>query len=441
MPHDDSDSLTLPSRPHLAATVRTKATVRVLGWGGLIAVVLIAGTFFLTRERGRLSVEVVAVRRGAIVSTATSIATGTIESEREVQAAFQTAGVVAEVLASEGDKVTRGQILARLDDREARATYEVARANLAAATAEHARAVASRRVRETTSVTEQAAAEAEAGRATADLGRAKRLSEEGIASRQDLDRAEAESRAAEAGAEAARARGLDREIAGLDVTAAAARVDHARAALDAARVTLDRCTLLAPFDAVVTARHVQVGQTVAPVILATTPLFSLVDRSALYVRASFDETDAGRLRQGLAARLSLDAFPGHALEGSVSEVAPVVSTARLESRSVSVKIRFTGDTPGIIPGMSADAEVIFETKESVLLAPSDALMERGEQRSLYIADGGYARRIAVTTGLSNWDATEIVSGVAEGDLVIVSLDVPGLREDSAVRVAATRSWP
>ena len=91
--------------------------------------------------------------------------------------------------------------------------------------------------------------------------------------------------------------------------------------------------------------------------------------------------------------------------------------------------------------MSADAEVIFDRKESVLLAPSDALMVRGEKKSLYIADGGRARRATVTTGLSNWDATEIVSGLAEGDLVIVSLDVPGLREESPVRIATTRSWP
>jgi len=438
MPYREIDTVTVAPRTGTAFQARVRALPTAFVWGTIFLVTLAGAMFFYSRISDRIPVEVSPVVLGPIVSSVSSITTGTVESDRDVQVSFQTAGVVAEVLAEEGDRVVRGQVLARLDAREARANVELARANLTAAVATHERAIASRVMRETTTVTDAAGAEALAERGRADLDRIRRLNEEGIASRQDLDRAEAEARLANAGSESARARGGDREMAALEAAAAAAAVNQAEAALLAARVAQERCDLASPFDAVVSTRHIQIGQTVAPAIVAMTPVFSLVDPASLYIRANFDEVDVSKLRTGLAARLTFDAFDDRSFDGAISEIAPVISTARLENRSIGVKIRLESEAPGVMPGMSADAEILIDRKESTLVVPSDAILDRGGARWVYVVEGGRARRRDVTTGLRNWELTEIVSGLSAGENVIVSLDIPELREGSPVRVAETR---
>ncbi len=439
MPHGDSDAVGVTARTLPLATARIRSLPRVVTWGVLALAAALGALALAGRTRGRIPVEITLVVRGPVVAAVASITTGTVESEREVQAAFQISGTVAEVFAREGDHVAAGQPLARLDDREARANFDLSRANLAAAAANLERARAYEKLRAATIETDEAGAAAADERSRADLLRLRRLFKEGIASQQDLDRAEAEARIAEAAAAAAHARRGEKEMAARDVAAAAAAVEQARASVETARVALDRCTLTAPFEAVVSSRDVQVGQTVAPVILATSPLFTLVDRRSLHVRASFDEVDAARIRTGLLARLTLDAFPDRAFDGSVAEISPVISTTRLENRSVSVKIAFAGDVAGVMPGMSADAEIRIDRKDAAAFVPSDAVMDRESRRYVYVVDGGVARRREVVTGLSNWDVTEIVSGVVDGDRVIVTLDIPDLRDGAAVRVAGTRS--
>jgi HlyD family secretion protein len=201
-----------------------------------------------------------------------------------------------------------------------------------------------------------------------------------------------------------------------------------------ARVALQRTLITAPFDGVVSARLVQPGQTVAP----STPLFSLVDRDDIHVRATFDEVDVGRLATGQHARLLLDSFPGRTFEGVLDEISPTVSTSKQENRTVTGKIRFTGDAAGVRPGMSADAEIVVGSSDDALFLPTDVIVQSkgaGGRPSVLVVRGGRVQPQKVETGLSNWDFTEIVSGVSESEQVVSSLDVPGLTPGARVRIA------
>jgi HlyD family secretion protein len=442
MPLDGSHAAAAAVPQRAAVRARPWTLRRAAGWilagagGAALLAVLGSGA------GRRVPVQAIEVARGPIEATLAAVTTGTVESDRQVDVAFQTSGVVAEVLADAGDEVRRGALLARLDDREARAALDLARADLEASRANHERAIAALKVRGTASTSGEAEARARLDRAQADLDRTERLFREGIASRQDLDRAEADARIARAAHDAARARGGDRDMAELEAAAAAAAVEQARARVEAAKVALERCALTAPFDATVAERRLEAGQVVVPLILAATPAFRLVDRKALFVRAAFDEADAALLAPGMPARVTLDAAPGRRFDGVVTEVAPVVTTARMENRSIAVEVRLAEAGGAILPGMSADVEILAGRRDSALVVPSDALMEAGGGTFLYVAEEGVARRRAVTTGVANWDLTEIVSGVAEGDLVIVSLDAPGLHDGARVRVeSAARPGP
>ncbi|HET6373064.1 MAG TPA: efflux RND transporter periplasmic adaptor subunit, partial [Candidatus Polarisedimenticolia bacterium] len=392
--------------------------------------VLLASLPFFWR-RG-IDVEVVIVKRGPIVSSATATATGTVESERDVRVMALVPGLISEILTDEGRQVRKGDLLARLDDQEALASHRLALANLESARSGLERAEVSLRVRTDTAGTDLDRAQAVLSKAKSDHARARELHQAGVISSQSVEAAETEERLAVASFEAARSRIADRDIAAKEVAAARSAVAQMEAAARVAQVILDRTRIIAPFDGVISSRFVQPGQTISP----ATPLFSIVDRTDIHVRATFDEVDLGRIQLGQVARLSLDSFPGRHFEGLVDEISPTVSTTRQETRTVGVKIRFTGQIDGVRPGMSADPEIIVGTRDDALYLPTDVILEDhpGEtKRRVFVLDDRTIRLRTIETGLTNWDFTEVLSGVSEGDRVVSDLDEAGLADGTKVR--------
>ncbi len=402
----------------------------LLAAAALLAILVAAVSYV----RGVPEVRVTPAQRGRIISSITSTATGSVESERDVRVTSQVPGQIAEILTDEGDVVSKGKIMARLDDREALASYRLAQATLQNARANLQRAEVSMQVRGGTADTELERTGAVLEKARADSARASELFAAGVISRSALESSEIEQRVAASSHEASRARAADREVAGSEVAAARALVAQTEAAAEVARVALERARITAPFDGIVSARLVQPGQTIVP----STPLFSLVDREDIHARATFDEVDVGRLATGQHARLLLDSFPGRTFEGVLYEISPTVSTSKQENRTVTGKIRFTGDATGVRPGMSADAEIVVGSSDDALFLPTDVIVQSkgaGGRPSVLVVRAGRVRPQEVETGLSNWDFTQIVSGVSEGDLVVSSLDVPGLTPGARVRIA------
>lgn len=359
-----------------------------------------------------LSVTVAPVERGTVEETVTNTRAGTVEARRRAKLSPEVGGLVVEIPHREGERVEQGDVLLRLASDLQRSEALLARRELAAAEAKRDEAclVAERAVRE--------------------RDRQRRLADEGIISEDLLDSAVTAAETGAASCAAARA----------TVEQAAARLGYT--------ATRERQTLLrAPFSGVVADVRIELGEwaTPAPPAVPVPPVLDLIDPSSIYISAPMDEVDAEVLHPGLPARVTVDSRPGEELPGRVLRVAPYVEDVEEQNRTIEIEVEL--DDPAVaaklLPGTSADVEVILETREDVLRVPTLALVE-GE-RVLVVehegdagdGDGGEVGVLAareVETGLSNWNWTEIVSGVEAGRKVVTALDRAGVEEGARVVV-------
>jgi HlyD family secretion protein len=164
------------------------------------------------------------------------------------------------------------------------------------------------------------------------------------------------------------------------------------------------------------------------------PLLTLVDTDRLYVRATIDEFDARQIRLGQEARVSLEALPGRTLRGRLYKISPAVSGERQEARTFSIRVALEEGKEFAKPGMSADVEVIVARRSDALSVPTQATLEGEGRKWVYRVTDGRARTTPVKVGESNWNATEILEGLREGDRVIINPDTPGLSDGVRVRV-------
>ncbi|MHB1844689.1 MAG: efflux RND transporter periplasmic adaptor subunit [Deltaproteobacteria bacterium] len=369
--------------------------LRLLVWPLLIAAIVAA---LLLWPKPPLTVQTARVLRGEVKDVVTSAVAGEVKPDREAQVRSELSGTVARLLARRGDRVAEGQVVVRLDPREldarvdeAKAQLEVARAALAQAQAQEAQA-----------------------KPTAD--RLGRLERQGAATPDQAERARALS------AEAAAA-----------IQSARAQIDQAQAALELAKLSRQKADIAAPFAGALQQLYPEVGAELTP----GAPAFDLTGTEATHVETSIDEADAARVALGQPAELTLDAYPGVRFLGKVSLVAPAVAPdPRLGStRSLPIWVAVEPD-PRLRIGMSSTVEIIVARKVDVLFVPSQVVVGRGAERSVYRLSNGVVKKAQVTVGISNWERTEIRSGLGEGDLVVTSLDAAGLA-DGVRAVAGT----
>jgi HlyD family secretion protein len=152
------------------------------------------------------------------------------------------------------------------------------------------------------------------------------------------------------------------------------------------------------------------------------------------VRAPLDEVDAGKIRPGLPVRITMDAFVGKSFPGRVTRVGAYVSEAQQQNRTFDIDVAFEDArfARTLLPGTSADVEVILEARDEAVRLPTSAILLGG--RVLVVRDGVLVA-VPVRTGLANWEFTEILEGVQPGDRVVISLDRPEVRDGA--RVIAT----
>lgn len=305
------------------------------------------------------------------------VASGTVEAT-EADLGFQAPGRIARVEVREGDPVTVGQEIAALEARELRAGRDGAQGAVEAAEArlrELRSGSRSADVERTRAALNAAARQAEEARREAE--RAGRLFQGGAISRQALDRAETQAAVAQAQRrQAEEALGLVQEGPRTEtIEAQEAMVAQARAALDRTEASLENAVITAPFAGVVTLRHREPGETVAP----GAPVLTLLDRDDRWVRIYVPEDQIGRVQIGQAAAIRSDTYPDRTYEGRVvfigseAEFTPRnVQTPEERTRLVyPVKVRITGD-PGfeLKPGIPADVR-LEETGEDAPEAPGE----------------------------------------------------------------------
>lgn len=359
----------------------------------LILLIGVAGIEFLARSKP-LPVIVQQAERGEVEAIVANTRAGTVKACRRAHLAPQGGGQIAKLQAHVGDRVEAGQVLLTLwnDDLKAQVRLAQAEQKAAAATAE------------------QACLKAEESQR--DARRQKSLMTRGQISEEAYDRAQTNARAGEASCRAARAQ----------VGIAAARVDVATAALE-------RTLLKAPFAGYIAEVNGEVGEyvTPSPPGIPTPPAIDLVDTSCLYISAPIDEVDTPSIKTGMLARITLDAVANHHFLGAVDRIAPYVQEQEKQARTVEVEALFANpdEYKDLIPGYSADLEIIVAQHKDVLRIPTEAVME-GDKVLVYPPTSGILEARSITTGLSNWQFTEIISGLSAGDRVVVSVERPGV---------------
>ncbi len=372
----------------------------------LLAVLLIVLVLWRATRPEPVTVTLRTVDRGVVEATVANTRAGTVMACQRARLSPSIGGQIAALPVKEGDRVEAGQLLMEMWNTDRRAEIKLAQREAVAA---DARAV------EACTVAEVARREAL---------RQAALKKKGLTSEEAVDRAEGDARARKAACEAARA----------TAHVAAARVEVAQAGLE-------RTLLRAPFAGTVAEINGELGEyvTPSPIGIATPPAVDLVDNSCLYVAAPIDEVDAPAIRAGMPARVTLDAFPGTSFPASVRRVAPYVMDREKQARTVDIEAAFAEGSAleNLLPGYSADVEVILERRDNALRVPTEALLE--DQRVLVYVDGVLHER-KVRTGLSNWRYTEILDGLEAGERVTVSLDEDGV-EDGALVVPRQEATP
>jgi len=304
--------------------------------------------------------------------------------------------------------VKAGDVLLRLDDRVLQAQLGVARRELQASEAQR---------RQTCSGAE---------RSRRELARQRNLAGQGIISTDALDAVASAAVAADAGCSAAQA-----------------GIEQARATIELTQRQASQMVIHAPFDGIVAKVSIELGEftTPSPPGLPIPPVIDLIDPASIYVSAPMDEADSARIQPGQPVRITVDSYPGRSFPGRVSRLAPYVLDREEQNRTIEIEADFVDLPTGIstdraplrlLPGTSADVEVILAVRENVLRVPTPALLEGS--RVLLVHDGHLVER-KLTIGLKNWDWTEVLSGLAPGDSVVTTLDSPDIKAGAAVKIA------
>jgi HlyD family secretion protein len=203
------------------------------------------------------------------------------------------------------------------------------------------------------------------------------------------------------------------------------------------QVNLNRTIIRAPFAGIVAQVNGEIGEFVTPqpVGVPIPPVIDLIDNSCLYVSAPIDEVDAPQIKAGMPARITLDAFKDHPFPGTVRRVAPYVLDIEKQARTVDIEVDFAHmiGPQSLLPGYSADVEVITNVKESVTRVPTEAIFDN-DHVLVYHSDTGTLEDRQIKKGISNYVYTEVISGLKPGDKVVTSAKREGLGSGVEVKV-------
>ncbi len=322
----------------------------------------------------------------AVIDVATVTATiGTIESALEISGTLtplsrvavkpKLPGTIERMLVDIGDAVKMGQTIATIDRREIDAQADAAVATVA--------------------VGKAALESAEAALANAILehDRATNLFEKGALPRQRLD-----------GAQTARRSGVaQRDLA-------AANLAQAEAALRRAREVQRNATITSPVTGYVVERNYDAGA-----IPGDLPVVVVADMRQMKLEAGVSELEAGRMRVGFKANVSVQAKPGVAFAGQLAAIAPEVDE---RNRHFKIDVRVPNADRALLSGMYATARIIEATATHAVLLPKDAVMTKDGKRIVQKVQGGTISTVVITEGLSDGTRVQIVSGLAAGDIVM-----------------------
>ena len=308
--------------------------------GALLLALLAGGGWYWwsSRQADAPAYRTAKVERGPITATVSS--TGTLNPVTSVQVGTQVSGQIQQLFVDFNSPVKQGELIARIDPetftyrvRQAEADLESARSSVGRA--QVAQVIANR-----------------------DLARTKELVARNFVSPAELDRAQSTF-----------------DLAAAEVRTAQAVVQQRAAQVATARVDLSRTEIRAPVDGVVIKRSVDVGQTVAASLQAPELFVIAKDLRDMQVDTSIDEADVGRIKIGLRATFTVDAFPGRQFAGEVRSVRKAAQSVQNVVTYIAI-ISANNERGELLPGMTANVRIVTDTRDSVLKVPNAALRFR-----------------------------------------------------------------
>ena len=310
---------------------------------------------------------------------------GSLVAEKTAAIRAEVAGLVVAVMIDPGIRVSKGTVLARIDDSAIRDAWLSAKS---------------------------AVTQAELG---ADIAKREE---------QRAEKLLAAGAIAENALEAARRNDL----------AAQAQLEDARARLASAQKNLDNTVIKSPYEGVVSERQVNAGDNVSPGM----PLFTVVDPSTMRLEGAVPADELGAVRMGAPVRFAVTGYPGRSFEGTITNVYP---SADPQTRQVRLYVRIPNAGNGLMAGLYATGRVASSTRQA-LTAPLTAVDQRGIKPAVLRLKNGKAERVEVTLGMSDegTERVEITSGVAAGDTLLVGA-AQGITPGTPVRVSAATDKP
>ena len=366
----------------------------------LSATVVVSAVYWAQRNKP-IPVTLTTVESGEIERTVTNTRAGTLNACRRARLSPSLGGQISSLPVKEGEKVKKGQVLFEIWNNDLLAQTQLAQSEFTASKALQQQACIQFEL-----------AEREATRMTKLLAR-------GLVSDEIADKAVGQSQASKAACDAA-----------------IATVSISQAKILVARAALERSRLIAPFDGTIAEVNGERGEYIppSPVGIPTPPAVDIIDNSCLYVSAPIDEVDAPEIRAGMIARISLDAFGKQFFDGRVRRVAPYVLDKEKQARTVDIEVDFITDkdNSNMLPGYTADVEVIIDSHSNSLRIPTEALLE-GNKVYLFDPDFDTITEVEVTIGLSNWKHSEVLTGLEQGQQIVTSIDRDGLMDGAVVK--------
>lgn len=309
-------------------------------------------------------------------SSAVLTASGYVVAQRQASVSSKGTGVMVYLGVVEGDKVKKGQIIARLDDRDIQAQLDEAKSGLQLY-------------------------QAQLNEVQNSYNREKELFSRGLSSQQNLDQAET------------------------TYNMLLANIEIAKARIQEAEVSLENMIIRAPFDGTVLTKNAEVGEIVAPFGASTTSraaVVTIADMNSLMIEADVSESNIDRIKTNQDCEIVLDAYPQKSYPGYVFKIVP---TADRSKATVMVKVGFKEYDSRVLPEMSAkvsflsqpiDAKMLSE--EKYLVVQTSAIRQENASSVVYKVDNDTAVPVEIKTGRSIGNYTEVISGLEAGDSVI-----------------------
>jgi HlyD family secretion protein len=396
---------------------KKKRRKRIIIISVIVAVVVVFAGALFAFSRGGTKIDptkLAKVEKGDLAKSV--VATGKVTPITKVEVKSKASGIVKKLLVEYGDRVKKGQLLAQLDKEEieaqveqSRAALQASEANLASSQADYERAKVDAEGPDVPLLKRQ-------------YDRSLEMAKDGVVSESALDDADRNYKMALNKQNVGKAQVV---VLKAKIAQSQADVVHNQANLKQLEEQLSYTDITSPIDGIVLSRDVEIGDAVSSILVlgsSATLVMTLGDTSEVYVKGKVDESDIGKVYLGQPARIKVESFKDKTFNGKVTKISPM----GVEKDNVTTfEVRVSINNPGgeLKAEMTANAEIILEEHHNVLQIPEGAIIyDKDKKASVEIPDAHAKdgkKKLALNIGISNGAKTEVLSGLKEGDEVVL----------------------